>query len=316
MNYVEFDRSEYGEKLYVTLVNSDLNEGRGFTVVHSVHSSLNAAEAAAYGADVMGTEGTVRSVPFGVGCPGQAIWGWNNVSPVLFGRVHQDGYVGPAYMRLADVPNLTKNEWAEYGRLAKTAGRNPLVERAQARRTELLERKGFLIGGESNYTKPLFAIVTDDTRGRGTDFGSFGSKTRSPERLIVAVLDTDGNEERAADLFVAASNSHSLLSTHHVVELFLGKTRDEMFGRTIELPKSDELTARLLGEHADGTVFFIPGTVDEYVLRNGVLYTEDGYEADIVGLSAQGIRVRTDSDMADIAYTRMQGILSKASSAL
>lgn len=39
----------------------------------------------------------------------------------------------------------------------------------------------------------------------------------------------------------------------------------------------------------------------------------DDYEADLVGLAAQGLRVRTDSDVADIAYRKMQQMLSKAS---
>lgn len=300
---IRFDSASDYKLLFVTLVNSDLTEGRGHSVIHSVHLSEDAAEAAAYGSDVMGSDGTTVSAPFAIGVPNRPIFVGDRTK-TLFGYVAgRKNYNGPRYTRLANIPNFDDEQWAEFTRLSHAAGRNPMVDDDRLRRERVLARKDVLRSAEHG-SAPLYAVVVDDTR-QGTH--------RSSLPLIVAVLDTDGDEEEAADLFVAVLNQHPELSTHRVVELFVGREGDEMFGKTIDLPKSNEMTARLLGANADGTVFIVPGETEEYILRGGVLYTSDGYEADLVGLAAQGLRVRTDADVADIAYQKMQRMLSKAS---
>lgn len=303
MDTIRFDRSSHYKQVFLTLVNSDLTEGRGHSVIHSVHFSEDAAEAAAYGSDTMGSDGNVVSAPFSTGVPNRPIF-TGDLTRTLFGYVAgRKNYNGPRHTRLANIPNFDDEQWAAFTRLAHAAGRNPVVEDDRKRRERVLARKDTLLAAERG-SVPLFAVVVDDDR-RGMHPSSLP--------LIIAVLDTNGNPEEAADLFVAALNQHPALSTHRVLELFPGRSGAEMFGEAVELPKSNEMTARLLGANADGTVFIIPGEVEEYILRGGVLYTSDGYEADLVGLAAQGLRVRTDSDVADIAYQKMRQMLSKAS---
>lgn len=303
METIRFGQSSRTKPVFLTLINSDLTEGRGHSVVHSVHLSEDAAEAAAYGSDTMGTDGTTVSVRTGAGVAGQPIFARDSAD-TLFGYAAAvcKNYNGPRYTRLADIPNFNDEQWKEFARLSRAAGRNPLVEGDQQRRERIRARKDALLSvGRSSH--PLYAVVMDDSR-RGAGLSS--------EPLIVAVLDTETPEE-AANVFVAALNQHPSLSTHRVVELFPGRSGKEMFGKVIDLPKSKEMTARLLGANADGTVFIIPGETEEYVLRGGTLYTSDGYEADLVGLAGQGLRVRTDSDVAAIAYQKMQNMLVKAS---
>lgn len=46
---------------------------------------------------------------------------------------------------------------------------------------------------------------------------------------------------------------------------------------------------------------------------NDLFFLLPVFEADLVTLTSQGLRVRTDSDVADIAYLKMSQMLSKAS---
>lgn len=275
-------------KVFVTVVNSDLTEGRGHSVVHSVHISEDAAELAAYGSDTMGSDGSTFSAPMGIGTPGVSIFTGRDATK-MFGYASKSvAYPGPRYTRLSNIPDLTDEEWTNFARLVKVAGRNPLQEDDALRRERVRAKRETLEQGERK-SETLFAVVT------GTD---------SP--LIAAVLDTKGNEEEAANVFVAALSQNSAWKNHRVVELFPGRTRDEMFGRDVKLPTPRELVIQLLGEHPDGTVFVIPGEDDEYILRKSVLFTADGHEADMAGLVEDGLRVRTESDIADSAYRKLK----------
>lgn len=299
MEPIIFDETE--GTVFFTLVNSDLTEGRGVSVVHSVHLSEDAAEAAAYKADVMGSDGTTKAVPTGQGAPDKPVFTLPS-STTLFGYAGMPThYAGPRYTRLADLPDFTDDEWDKFQQLALIAGRNPLKEVDQKRRERIRASKERLREAEQS-APPLFAVVTDDKRDSG--------RISSP--LIVAVLDTAGDAKKAGEQFVTAlSKNAAELRSYRVVELFPGRPRDRMFGATIDLPEVAGLAVEILRANPDGTVFFVPGEAEQYTLRGGILYTVDGYEADIDGLVKGGLRVCTQADRADIAFTKMEQMLAR-----
>ncbi len=298
MSFIQFDTSP-SHPAYLTLVNSDLTEGRGHAVVHSVHLTEDAAEAAAYGADTMGSDGTTVAVPVGWGTPGKPLFSGDGVR-TLFGYVAGGaGYAGPRYTRLADVPDFSDSQWAEFSRLAAVAGHNPLMDAEHRRRAQLLARKEQLLA-ESREAAELFAVVTDD-----------GRPNRDP--VIVALINTGGDTLKATKLFVDALRRHPELSDHRLVQLFPGERAEWMFGDTIELPKTGGAIERLFGQYPDGTVFLVSGETAEYVIRNGAFYDEEGRPVNLATLVKRGIRMRTDADVADIAADKMREMLWKAS---
>lgn len=290
MNRTVFQKPHSASQVFVTVVNSDLTEGRGHSVIHSFHIFEDTAELAAYGSDTMGSDGNAFSVPVGVGTPGLSIFSGDDATKTFGYASRSNAYPGPRYTRLSNIPDLTEEEWMEFARLVKVAGRNPLQE-ADARRRKRVRKHVNLEKYEKD-SKPFFAVVTEGD---------------SP--ILVAVLDTEGNEDEAASLFVTALSQNSAWKNHRVVELFPGRARDEMFGKDVKLPTPSELVVQLLGEHPDGTVFIIPGEDDEYILRKSVLFTADGYEADMAGLVENGLRVRTESDIADSAYRKLEEMM-------
>lgn len=280
--------------VFFTLVNSDLTEGRGNTIVHSVHLTNDSAEKAALGSDVQGTDGEVRESPVNVGSAGQALWGWHNVTKRRYGRLPSEvaSATGIAYADRAEVPALDESQWAKYRELAQAAGRNPLAEKFTARRADV-----YAHSGEDDYT--LFAVVTHDPRSVGHPF-------------VVAVMDTDGDEDEAAAQFSALQLATPELANHFLLPLRAGFTGAAKWGARIKLPSAGDISASMLGRHPDGTFFFVPGTTDSYRLTGGKLFTDDGYEADLLGLVKAGLRLRTEEDVQDIAYARMEQLLSEA----
>lgn len=278
-----------GDSVFIVIVNSDLTEGRGHSVVHSVHLNNDEAEHAAYGADVQGTDGEVREVPVGIGKVGENLWAVER-SIRRFGRLgrREAAAIGLGYADHQALPMFTAEEWERYGQLAAEAGTNPLKEQFLARRAE--NSKG------EHAVQPLHAVIRRIVGDR--------------RQQLVAVLSGDLDEASAA--FAEQLNAEPELVEHVLVRFLTADHYPLRDAPAVPIPGTRNLTERTLGRHVDGTVFVVPGETDAYIVSGGKLWTEDGHEADVVSLAAAGLRVRTDDDVKAIAYKRMQMLVSSA----
>lgn len=250
--------------------------------------SLNAAIEAGGQGDIVAE---VREVPMNIGFAGQAIWGWMNGTVQRFGKF-EDAVaeaLGVSYGDHALLPNFADEEWAEYGALAKKSSRNPVAVALTARHQEVTSP-----AAPSSPAKMLFAVLAADGR-------------------LVSLIDTDRNASLAVSMFALAASRHPELADHTIRAVYAG-ANEMVWGDTLPAPTVEGITKELLGEHADGAVFVVPGEWDEYVLRGGKLYTEDGYEADLLTLRSAGLRVQNELDISDAAYAKMERLVARAAS--
>lgn len=254
---------------------------------HAFAVSVDAGQASGGKGDVVAE---VREVPLNIGFAGQAIWGWLNGSVQRFGKFDEvvAEAIGVRFGDHALLPNFTDEEWVEYGALAKRSRRNPIAVALEARWESVASH------ATSSPAKMLFAVLSADGR-------------------LVALLDTDRNASLAVSMFALAASRHPELADHTVRAVYAG-AQEMVWGDTLAVPNADDIARELLGEHADGTVFVVPGEWDEYVYRGGKLYTEDGYEADILTLRSAGLRVQNELDIHDAAYAKMERLVARASS--
>lgn len=250
---------------------------------HALSYSRNAAMAADIAAEV-------REVPLNIGFAGQPIWGWLNGTVQRFGKFDETiaKAIGIPFGDHALLPNFADDEWVEYGALAKKSRRNPVAVALEARSAEVSSPVA------REVAKMLFAVLSADGR-------------------LVALLDTDRNATLAVSMFALAASQHPELADHTVRAVYAG-AQEMMWGDTLPVPSADDIARELLGTQADGTVFVVPGEWDEYIYRGGKLYTEDGYEADILTLRSSGLRVQNELDIQDAAYAKMERLVARAAS--
>lgn len=283
---------------YVALRNHDLTEGRGATIPESFHLDPDAAEIAAYGADVQGRDGSSYEIATNVITPNSPIWSTQNGAAKKFGEAYFFGNL--VSLRVEDYPDWSESEWEEYRKLTREFG-DTLRETERDRRAALKSRTEKETGG--------IYFVTYSMKGA---IGSYSYKWDS----VAGVLEAK-DDEAAAKMFVEACAIHPELKGHRLYGGALGSNDyllDELV-EELEVPSSKvKLTSAQLSELPESTLV-TDGEGKLYRMRwpHMVTNTKDAEVFSVAAhLEAGGtLRLWTDADATQARRSRFEELLSK-----